>query len=93
MADILRETSRPSGASRPGRGLATGGGAIVLLAIIGPLFREFYVPGETIWNVVLGLMLAAVAVGALLLQLWLMSHGGETGEARFDTRNKDAADG
>ena len=77
--------------NRPG--WVTGAGAVVLLAITIPLYREFHEPGHSAWNILLALILVAVAIGALLLQIFFVGHAGELGEARFDTRNKDEADG
>jgi hypothetical protein len=74
-------------------GWRRGSGAIVLLLISLPLYREFSEPKQTVWNVSLAIFLAAVVVAALLLQLYFVGHANEIGEARFDTRNKDGADG
>jgi hypothetical protein len=70
-----------------------GGGTVVLLVIAYPLYREFSEPGHTIWNALLVLFLLAVAVGAFFLQRFFLSHAGEIGEARFDTRNKSDGNG
>jgi hypothetical protein len=70
-----------------------GSGAFVLLLISLPLYREFFEPGRTVWNIVLFVCLAAVVVAAFLLQLYFLGHSHEIGEARFDTRNKDGAHG
>lgn len=65
-----------------------GGGAFILVIIAFPLFREFSAPGNTLWNVFLGLLLLGLIVAALLLQRFFATHADEIGEARFDTRNK-----
>ena len=65
-----------------------GGGAAVLLVVLFPLWLEFREAGHAGWNVILAIMLLAIAVGAYLLQRYLAAHIGEVGEARFDTRNK-----
>jgi ABC-type glycerol-3-phosphate transport system permease component len=71
----------------------TGAGAVVLLGITVPLYAEFREPGLTIWNILLVLILAGVAIAAFFLQLFFLGHAGELGEARFDTRNKDGGNG
>ena len=65
-----------------------GGGAAVLLAIATPLWNEFRVPGDQIWNAFLALFLVALAVTAVFLGRYFYSHSAEVGEARFDTRNE-----
>jgi cobalamin biosynthesis protein CobD/CbiB len=70
-----------------------GGGAIVLILIAFPLFREFVEPGHAAWNLFLALFLAGLVVAAILLQRFFAAHAGEIGEARFDTRNKSDLDG
>ena len=70
-----------------------GGGAVILLVIVIPLFQEFSAPRQTAWNAFLVLMLLGVAVAAFFLERFFRSHAGEIGEARFDTRNKDEAGG
>lgn len=59
----------------------------VLIIVLAPLWWDLAQPGITVWNIVLALMLVGIAVGALALQVWLVRHIGEVGEARFDTRN------
>jgi hypothetical protein len=68
--------------------LAAGTAVVVLLGTTLPLYREFFEPGQTLWNLLLALFLLAVAVAAFLLALFFIGHAGEIGEARFDTRNK-----
>ncbi len=70
-----------------------GGGALILAFLAVPLFLEFSEPGKSAWNVFLVLFLVAIAVGAVLLQRFLVAHADEVGEARFDTSNKNDADG
>jgi hypothetical protein len=81
-----------SGRDQP-RYAVVGGGAAVLLVIAVPLYREFSEPGQTIWNALLVLFLLGVAAGAFFLQRFFLSHAGEIGEARFDTRNKSDGNG
>ena len=66
-----------------------GGGAAVLLVVLVPLWGEFHVPGQTLWNVILFLMLAGLFVGTIFLHRHLVKNIGQVGEARFDTRNKE----
>jgi hypothetical protein len=69
-------------------------GAVLLLAAITvPLFAEFYEPRQVVWDVFLGLSLAALVVAAALLARFVSRHAGEIGEARFDTTNKGDARG
>jgi hypothetical protein len=76
-----------------GRYYTVGGGAVVLLIIVAPLYQEFHEAGMTGWNIFLVLALASVVVAAFFLQRFFFQHAGEIGEARFDTRNKGDADG
>jgi hypothetical protein len=64
-----------------------------LIIVAFPLFREFFEPGATAWNVFLALFLAGLVVAAVSLQRFFAAHAGEIGEARFDTRNKSDANG
>ena len=64
-----------------------GGGAVILVIIAIPLWNEFRLPGNTVWNVILAAMLLALVIAALLLQHFFVTHVGEVGEARFDTNN------
>jgi hypothetical protein len=66
-----------------------GGGAIVLLVIALPLWNEFRIKGQPIWNAFLAAFLIGLGVSAILLQRFFRVHAGELGEARFDTRNQD----
>jgi len=66
-----------------------GGGAAVVLIVLLPLWGELRVPGQTLWNVFLFLMLAGLFVGTILLQRYLVKNIDQVGEARFDTRNKE----
>jgi hypothetical protein len=84
----------PAGeAARSTRAPVIGAGAIVLLIIIVPLYREFFEPGVAAWNVLLGLFLVALAVAVFFLQRFFLRHAGEIGEARFDTRNEAERNG
>ena len=65
-----------------------GGGAAVVLVVLLPLWVEWHVPGQTLWNVVLFLILAGLCVGTTLLHRHLVRNVDQVGEARFDTRNK-----
>jgi hypothetical protein len=67
---------------------AVGGGALVLLVIAAPLWNEFRVPGNGLWNAFLAMFLIGLAGSALLLGRYFYLHSGEIGEARFDTRNE-----
>ena len=64
------------------------GGAVILLIVAGPLWNEFRVPGNGLWNACLGVFLIALGGSALVLGRYFYLHSGEIGEARFDTRNK-----
>ena len=66
---------------------AVGGGAMVLLIIAVPLWNEFRVPGNLVWNTFLAVFLVGLAVAAILLQRYFWKHPSEIGEARFDTSN------
>jgi hypothetical protein len=65
-----------------------GAGAAVLLVIAEPLWNEFNVPGNRVWNAFLTLFLAGLAIAAVLLGRYFYTHSAEIGEARFDTRNR-----
>ena len=65
-----------------------GGGAAVLLVVILPLWRELHEPGQMVWNVVLAVILAGLAVATFFIHQYLHDHISEVGEARFDTTNK-----
>ena len=68
--------------------------AVLLLAALSvPLFAEFFEPGRLAWNLFLGASLAALIVAAVFLGRFFAAHGGEIGEARFDTTNKGDARG
>jgi hypothetical protein len=64
-----------------------GGGAIVLIIIVIPMWREFQVPGENGWNIFLAVVLITLAIAAFFLQRYLRNNIAEVGEATFDTRN------
>jgi hypothetical protein len=66
-----------------------GGGAVVLLVVALPLWRENYEPGQPVWNAFLALMLVAIVIAAVLLQRFFMTHMDEIGEARFDNSNRE----
>ncbi len=72
---------------------AMGGGAIVLLIIALPIWREFHEPSQTIWNVFLAVLLIGLVVCVFFLQRYFRAHIGEIGEARFDTRNQGDPNG
>ena len=61
------------------------GGGIVLLTIAAMLWMEFFEPGKLGWDIFLGLFLAGLAVAAVLLGRFFLTHSAEIGEARFDT--------
>jgi hypothetical protein len=65
-----------------------GGGAVIVLVLMLPLWAELRVPGQTVWNVVLFLMLAGLFLGTIFLHRYLLKNLDQVGEARFDTRNK-----
>ena len=65
-----------------------GGGAVIVLVMMLPLWAELRVPGQTAWNVVLVLMLAGLFLGTIFLHRYLLKNLDQVGEARFDTRNK-----
>jgi hypothetical protein len=72
---------------------AIGGGATVLVIIAVLLSREFFVSGQTAWNLFLLVMLVGLAIAGFWLNRFFAEHGDEIGEARFDTRNKSDLDG
>ena len=65
-----------------------GGGAVIVLLMMLPLWAELRVPGQTVWNVVLFLILASLFLGTIFLHRYLLKNLNKVGEARFDTRNK-----
>lgn len=65
-----------------------GGGSMVLLVVTVPLWNEFRVAGNLLWNIFLAIFLLALAVAAILLQRYFRQHASEIGEAQFDTSNK-----
>ncbi|WCT72304.1 hypothetical protein PQ455_11715 [Sphingomonas naphthae] len=68
-----------------------GGVAFVVVAAL--LWAEFAEAGQPMWNAFLGLFLVGIGVGAFFLQRFFLTHAGEIGEARFDTRNKSDVHG
>jgi hypothetical protein len=50
---------------------------------------EFFDSGNIGWDVFLGLFLIAVAIAAVLLGHFFLTHSAEIGEARFDTMERD----
>ena len=73
---------------------AIGGGVGVLLVTGFAGFWEFAGPDATVAYRIIGIaLLAILLVGAFFLARFVSKHGEEIGEARFDTRNKDQADG
>lgn len=73
--------------ARPTPRWVMGTGALIVLVMLFPLWQDLRKPGETLWNVVLTLLLLGIAVAAFFIQRYLQAHIGEVGEARFDTRN------
>jgi hypothetical protein len=65
-----------------------GGGAIILLIVAVPLWDEFRVRGNPVWNAFLAAFLVGLAITAILLQRYFLQHASEIGEARFDTSNE-----
>ena len=61
------------------------GGGIVIAAIAVMLGIEFFDSANIGWDVFLGLLLVALAVAAVLLGRFFLTHSAEIGEARFDT--------
>ena len=61
------------------------GGGIVIAAIAVMLGIEFFDSGNIGWDVFLGLFLIGLAVAAVLLGRFFLTHSAEIGEARFDT--------
>jgi cytochrome b subunit of formate dehydrogenase len=72
---------------------AVGGGATVLVIITALMSREFFVSGQTAWNLFLLVMLVGLAIAGFWLNRYFAEHADEIGEARFDTRNKSDLDG
>ncbi len=58
-----------------------------MLVVLIPLWAEFQEPGQTLWNVALAVILAALVIATIILQLYLLRNIDRVGEARFDTRN------
>jgi hypothetical protein len=79
-----KEMSEDQHENRP----MVGAGAMVLLLIAVPLWSEFRVAGNLVWNIFLALFLLGLAVAAILLQRYFRQHASEIGEAQFDTSNK-----
>jgi hypothetical protein len=65
-----------------------GGGAIIMLIIAIPLWNEFRVRGDVVWNIFLAVFLLSLCIAAIVLQRFFWRHASEVGEARFDTTNK-----
>jgi|GEM_PF-5186263 len=61
------------------------GGGIVIAAIAVMLGIEFFDSANIGWDVFLGLLLVALAVAAVLLGRFFLTHSAEIGEARFET--------
>jgi len=57
----------------------------VIAAIAVMLGIEFFDSANIGWDVFLGLLLVALAVAAVLLGRFFLTHSAEIGEARFDT--------
>jgi cytochrome b subunit of formate dehydrogenase len=72
---------------------AVGGGATILVIIAALMSREFFVSGQTAWNLFLLVILVGLAIAGFLLNRFFAEHADEIGEARFDTRNKSDLDG
>jgi K+-sensing histidine kinase KdpD len=60
-------------------------GAIVITAIAVMLGIEFFDSRNIGWDVFLGLFLVGVAIAAVMLGRFFLTHSAEIGEARFDT--------
>jgi membrane protein implicated in regulation of membrane protease activity len=70
-----------------------GGTSVLVITAIG-CFWAFTQPGATLGTWLVGIaVLVLLLAGAWLLARFIRDHGGEIGEARFDTRNKDERDG
>ena len=61
------------------------GGGIVIAAIAVMLGIEFFDSANIGWDVFLGLFLVGVAIAAVLLGRFFLTHSAEIGEARFET--------
>ena len=70
-----------------------GGGATVLIIIAALMSREFFVSGQTAWNMFLAVLLIGLVIAGFRLNRYFAEHADEIGEARFDTRNKSDLDG
>ena len=77
-----------------GRGTAIAGGVGVLVVTAGAAVSEFLRPRSTLaYQIAGGALVALLLLGAWLLARFVRTHGDQTGEARFDPRNKDERDG
>ena len=65
------------------------GGGIAVAAIAVMLGIEFFNSANIGWDVFLGLFLIVVAIAAVLLGRFFLTHSAEIGEARFDTMERD----
>jgi leucyl aminopeptidase len=74
---------------RPDQKWKMGGGATVFVLVAILLARDLAEPGNTGWNILLGLMIVGILIAAFFLQRFFREHIDEIGEARFDTRNPD----
>jgi hypothetical protein len=64
------------------------GGGIVVVVIGAMLGVEFFDSGNISWDMFLGLFLIGLAVAAVPLGRFFLTHSAEIGEARFDTANR-----
>jgi hypothetical protein len=55
-----------------------------------PLWREFQVAGQPIWNAFLAIFLIALVIGAFFGVRYLQDHEIEVGEARFTSSDREA---
>jgi drug/metabolite transporter superfamily protein YnfA len=77
-----------------GRGAAVAGGVWVLVVTAWATVVQFTRPGSTLADMITGgAIILFLLIGAWLLASFVRKHGDEIGEARFDTRNKDAEGG
>jgi hypothetical protein len=65
------------------------GGGIVIAAIAVMLGIEFFDSGNIGWDVFLGLFLVGVAIAAVMLGRFFLTHSAEIGEARFETVHRE----
>lgn len=84
-------TDSTSGRQRPNYAPVIAG-AIVLLTIAAMLWMEFFEPGKLGWNIFLGLFLLGLAIAAVLLGRFFLTHSAEIGEARFHTVRREEGD-